>query len=202
MTYKQMHASSALRGMAANVHDTPGSSRSSMTTIEDLEELRQRLLEHQHHHEDGVQGDEDDRMGGYYPAQSTLPVHTGITTLGVPSIYSRGVPSDPPDYGTVRRVQDSQVITQPKTKAKRYRLPFLIMLGFDWGLIIFLSILLAKVPVGWSCVCVCVYPFTLICVCVCLCACIRVFCMCVCVYVHAIVYFVCVCVCIEIVQMM
>ena len=98
-------------------------------TEEDLEGARQRLLEHQY--------DQD--------AHHTEPVNEiQPATLEIP--YQNGVPPPPlrgGNYGSVSTLQSAQQKTP--TKIKRYRLPFLILLAFDFGMVIFLSIICSEV---------------------------------------------------------
>ena len=87
----------------------------SSITEEDLEDARQRLLLHQ---------EEDDTE-----YTTPLPPHQPARSQA--------------QYGSVSTVQSSQA-TRP-LKPKRYRLPFLILLVFDFGLIVFLSIICSVV---------------------------------------------------------
>ena len=91
--------------------------RSSITE-EDLEDARQRLLLHQE--EDGTE------------YTTPLPPHQPVRNQT--------------QYGSVSTIQSSQT-TRPPATPKRYRLPFLILLVFDFGLIVFLSIICSVVGV-------------------------------------------------------
>ncbi len=93
-------------------------------TEAELEQARARLLAHQEYEETESEG----MYGNYYPG---------------------------PNYGSVPVVLPSTVI-RPQSSAKkrarsrqqqrrRYRVPFLILLLFDCGLIIFLSIICSEV---------------------------------------------------------
>lgn len=132
-----MNAPNALRRMAANgdTASTRSSVHSSVTTMEDLEEARQRLLEHQHHQE--VEEEDEERTQFLY-SQSQIPPYNGRRRLPEVHNYGAVTPRDSPAPPQAPSNQN---------KAKRYRLPFLIILGFDWGLVVFLSVLLAKVNV-------------------------------------------------------
>ena len=99
----------------------------SSITEGDLEEARQRLLEHQYDHE-----------------YQTEPVTEIEPTLAVP--HRTRLPSTPlrdGNYGSVSTLQSIQQKSAPKTK--RYRIPFLILLVFDFGMVIFLSIICTEV---------------------------------------------------------
>ena len=87
----------------------------SSITEEDLEDARQRLLLHQ---------EEDDTE-----YTTPLPPHQPARSQA--------------QYGSVSTIQSSQATRPPKPK--RYRLPFLILLVFDFGLIVFLSIICSVV---------------------------------------------------------
>ena len=87
----------------------------SSITEEDLEDARQRLLLHQ---------EEDDTE-----YTTPLPPHQPARSQA--------------QYGSVSTIQSSQA-TRP-SNPKRYRLPFLILLVFDFGLIVFLSIICSVV---------------------------------------------------------
>jgi len=83
----------------------------SSGTDEDLEEARQRLLVHQ-----------EENGAGY--------------TAPLPQHQQR---DNQTRYGSVSTLQSSPAKKTPSMK--RYRLPFLILLVFDWGLVVFLSII-------------------------------------------------------------
>ena len=87
----------------------------SSITEEDLEDARQRLLLHQ---------EEDDAE-----YTTPLPPHQPVRSQA--------------QYGSVSTIQSSQTTRPPNPK--RYRLPFLILLVFDFGLIVFLSIICSVV---------------------------------------------------------
>ena len=106
----------------------------SSTTEGDLEEARQRLLEHQYDHE-------------YH----TDPVNEVQPTLAVP--HRTRLPPTPlrdGNYGSVTTLQSIQ--QKPAPRIKRYRIPFLILLAFDFGMVIFLSIICSEVHVHVACV--------------------------------------------------
>ena len=99
-------------------------SLASSATEGDLEEARQRLLEH-HCAEEAV----NDGL------QSTLE-----------STHRNGLPAPPlrdRNYGSVSTLQSIQQKVTPKIK--RYRIPFLILIAFDFGMVIFLSIICSEV---------------------------------------------------------
>lgn len=88
----------------------------SSITEEDLEDARQRLLLHQ------------EENGTEYT--TPLPPHQPVRNQT--------------QYGSVSTIQSSQT-TRPPATSKSYRLPFLILLVFDFGLIVFLSIICSVV---------------------------------------------------------
>ena len=103
---------------------------STRSVVEDgLEEARQRLLMHQ----DDQDSDDDKDQG--------------------PAVVGRGlpfIPEAPPTvltqttrYGSVSTLQSNQ--QRKVVRGKRYRLAFLILLAFDLGLIVFLSIICTQV---------------------------------------------------------
>lgn len=87
----------------------------SSGTDEDLEEARQRLLAHQ-----------EENGAGYTAPLSQHQQRDNQTR-----------------YGSVSTLQSSPAKKTPSMK--RYRLPFLILLVFDWGLVVFLSIICSVV---------------------------------------------------------
>lgn len=96
----------------------------SSTTEGDLEEARQRLLEH-HHEQDEY---------------STEPADESTYRNGLhPALLRDG------NYGSVSTLQSIQQKDSPKIK--RYRIPFLILVAFDFGMVIFLSIICSEVMV-------------------------------------------------------
>lgn len=101
----------------------------SSITEGDLEEARQRLLEHQYDHE-----------------YDTEPVTETEPTLAVPHGHRTQLPPAPlrdGNYGSVSTLQSIQ--QKPAPRIKRYRIPFLILLVFDFGMVIFLSIICSQV---------------------------------------------------------
>ena len=106
-------------------------SLASSATEGDLEEARQRLLEH-HCAEEEL----------YYQTEA---VNDGLqSTLG--STHRNGLPAPPlrdRNYGSVSTLQSIQPKVTPKIK--RYRIPFLILIAFDFGMVIFLSIICSEV---------------------------------------------------------
>ena len=104
----------------------------SSITEGDLEEARQRLLEHHYDHE-----------------YNTEPVTETEPTLAVP--HRTQLPPTPlrdGNYGSVSTLQSIQ--QKPAPRIKRYRIPFLILLVFDFGMVIFLSIICSEVGLQWS----------------------------------------------------
>ena len=101
----------------------------------DLEEARQLLLEHQY-----VQNELYDPE----PVNEVLP-----TTLGSPR-HNGLLPQPLRDgnYGSVSTLQSIQ--QKPAPKIKRYRIPFLILLAFDFGMVIFLSIICSEVCFSYT----------------------------------------------------
>ena len=93
-------------------------------TEEDLEEARVRLLEHQSDHTELI--DEVEPISAA-PFRTELP----------PAALRDG------NYGSVTTLQSIQQRTAPKIK--RYRIPFLILLAFDFGMVIFLYIICSEV---------------------------------------------------------
>ncbi len=128
----------------------------SVTTDDDLEVARQRLLL--------AQADDEDPE-----VSSIAPLLSGSDSP--PFLYQRGglnggpqrtVAIEAPLSETVSRGSrygsvSSTVPNGRKTmsKEKRYRLPLLILLGFDWGMVIFLSIIcfVLKVCCVWVHIC-------------------------------------------------
>lgn len=101
----------------------------SSITEGDLEEARQRLLEHQY-----------DREYNTEPVTETEP------PLAVPHGHRTQLPHMPlrdGNYGSVSTLQSIQ--QKPAPRIKRYRIPFLILLVFDFGMVIFLSIICSEV---------------------------------------------------------
>ena len=99
----------------------------SSITEGDLEDARQRLLEHQ-----------------YVLEYNTEPVTEIEPTLAVP--HRAQLPPTPlrdGNYGSVSTLQSIQ--QKPAPKIKRYRIPFLILLAFDFGMVIFLSVICSEV---------------------------------------------------------
>ena len=96
-------------------------------TDAELEQARERLL-----------ADQDDHQHHYYPVIPTLSDERPL--LGQ---YER----PDPVYGAIPPTNQDAHRSQRKRdgRRKRYRLPFLILLTFDWGLMIFLSIICAEV---------------------------------------------------------
>lgn len=99
----------------------------SSITEGDLEEARQRLLEHQYDHDD-----------------QTEPVTETEPTLAAPHrIRLPPTPLRDGNYGSVSTLQSIQ--QKPAPRNKRYRIPLLILLVFDFGMVVFLSIICSEV---------------------------------------------------------
>ena len=96
----------------------------SSTTEGDLEEARQRLLEHHYDQEE----------------HSTDPANEATCRNGSHPVLLRDG-----NYGSVSTLQSIQQRDSPKIK--RYRIPFLILVAFDFGMVIFLSIICSEVMV-------------------------------------------------------
>ncbi len=117
-----------------------GSTRGSMTD-EDLEVARQRLLQAQAE-------DEEPEVSSIAPL---LPPHEppyqGGVANGVPHttvLIDNQSPGNNDNQSRTSRYgsMSTTISTQRKTvNEKRYRLPLLILLGFDWGIVIFMSII-------------------------------------------------------------
>ena len=107
-------------------------SRSSSISIErDLEEARQRLVLHQYDQEEcNTENDVHVRTALEHPHGSGLP----------PTPLRHG------NYGSVSTLQSIQQKAPPKVK--RYRIPFLVLIAFDFGMVIFLSIICSEVSLG------------------------------------------------------
>lgn len=129
----------SLSGTQPSYH---GSVRSSVTD-EDLEVARQRLLLAQAEEEDPeissiaplLSQSESPPM--LYPGEGVNggPRRTVAIEAPIPDNHSRTS-----RYGSV-----STTVSNHRSKTvsgqKRYRLPLLILLGFDWGMVVFLSII-------------------------------------------------------------
>ena len=104
-------------------------SRSSSVSIErDLEEARQRLVLHQYDQDEcNTENEVHVRTGLEHPHGSGLP----------PTPLRNG------NYGSVSTLQSIQQKAPPKVK--RYRIPFLVLMAFDFGMVIFLSIICSEV---------------------------------------------------------
>lgn len=102
---------------------------SSRESVErDLEEARQRLVLHRY--------DQDERhTEAVLSTPTTLEHHR---EHGLPPTQLRNG-----SYGSVSTLQSIQQKAPPKVK--RYRIPFLILIAFDFGMVIFLSIICSEV---------------------------------------------------------
>ena len=116
------------------------SSYHSSITDDDLEEARQRLLAHQYDQEaeDNHQAEDnhpDQLPNGRLYQAGTRGLPPPVVVEPLPDNQSRVS-----RYGSLSTTASNT--TQKKTsQMKRYRLPLLILLGFDWGLVVFLSII-------------------------------------------------------------
>ncbi|XP_064399305.1 stAR-related lipid transfer protein 3-like isoform X2 [Halichondria panicea] len=114
-----------------------GSTRGSMTD-EDLEVARQRLLQAQAEDEEPEVSSIAPLLPAYEPpyqggVANGFPHTTILVDDQLPDNQSRTS-----RYGSM----STTVSTQRKTvNEKRYRLPLLILLGFDWGIVVFMSII-------------------------------------------------------------
>lgn len=148
------------------------SSYHSSVTDDDLEEARQRLLAHQYDQDAEVNHTDQLTNGGLYQAGRNGGLYQAVPNGGLyeagpnGGLYQAGTTGLPPPvtvepptdnqsrvsrYGSVSTTASNAAQKKPP-HGKRYRLPLLILLGFDWGLVVFLSIICWVLHVSITCV--------------------------------------------------
>ena len=121
---------------SSSYHSGAPSSYHSSGTDDDLEEARQRLLAHQYEPDTEPEETPLAIPPGVYqrgPLENGAPARILITEPSNADNNSRGS-----RYGSVSAYPPQR---KPHPRVKRYRLPLLILLGFDWGLVVFLSVI-------------------------------------------------------------
>lgn len=127
------------------------SSYHSSVTDDDLEEARQRLLAHQYHQDTEDSEPNLTRHRTPYQANGVdIPRELPRDVLGnpnpPPTVVVDHLTADNQSRGSrYGSVSTTVSVTTPQkrvpTQWRRYRLPLLILLAFNWGLVVFLSLI-------------------------------------------------------------